>query len=179
MNVFLSRESYNATLDQTRSLAVDNALAVTDTVSEIFTSYDLPPALVQQLSEHLTTSPHATSFLMRFSHQLPEPAASRALTCALTIALGYFIGGFVPLVPYFFVSGENAVYKGLVWSIGIMACALFGFGYVKTCLNCGWRGWGNAMAGVRGGGEMVVVGGVAAGAAMGLVKAFGCWEGKV
>jgi vacuolar iron transporter family protein len=154
-------------------------LAVADTISEIFTTYDLPPALVSQLTTHLTSSPHAPSFLMRFSHQLPEPAPSRALTCALTIALGYFIGGFVPLVPYFFVSGENAVYEGLAWSAGVMVCALFGFGYVKTALNSGWRGRGNFLAGARGGGEMVVVGGVAAGAAMGLVKAFGCWEGTV
>jgi vacuolar iron transporter family protein len=115
---------------------------------------------------------------MRFSHTLPEPASSRALTCALTIALGYFIGGFVPLVPYFFVA-PNHVFEGLVWSIGIMVAALFGFGYVKTCVNTGWRGWGNSWAGVKGGGQMVVVGGVAAGAAMGLVKAFGCWEGTV
>jgi len=175
----MSSESYNATLDQTRSLVATNPPAVAETVSEIFTSYDLPPALVSQLSEHFTRSPHAPSFLMRFSHQLHEPASSRALTCALTIALGYFVGGFVPLLPYFFVAGENAVYKGLVWSIGIMVMALFGFGYVKTCLNSGWSGWRNFWSGVKGGGEMVVVGGVAAGAAMGLVKAFGCWEGTV
>ena len=81
----------------------------------------------------------------------------------------------MPSLAYFFVAGENAVYEGLAWSVGVIVCELFGFGYVKTCLNSGWSFW----AGVGGGGDMVVVGDVAAGAAMGIVKAFGCWEGTV
>jgi VIT1/CCC1 family predicted Fe2+/Mn2+ transporter len=108
---------------------------------------------------------------MRFEHTLPEPTGYRAITCALTIALGYFIGGFIPLLPYIFVA-QNDVALGLYWSIGVMAIALFTFGYVKTCFVAGWRGWRNRLRGVKGGIEMVIVGGVAAGAAMGLVIAF-------
>lgn len=107
-------------------------------------------------------------FVMSFEHTLPEPASSRAITCALTIALGYFVGGFVPLTPYFFAGN---VMDALAWSVGIMCLALFLFGYVKTCLNVGWRGGRNVMQGVVGGGQMMVVGGVAAGAAMGIVRA--------
>ena len=108
-------------------------------------------------------------FVMSFQHTLEEPASSRAITCALTIALGYFLGGFVPLLPYFF-TGD--ITKALVCSIGIMVLALFIFGYVKTCFNVGWQGRTNVLHGVTGGAQMVLVGGAAAGAAMGIVRAF-------
>ena len=83
----------------------------------------------------------------------------------------------MPLIPYFLVE-NNDVYMGLVWSIGIMVVALFAFGYVKTCLNTGWGGQGSLL-GIKGGAQMVVVGSVAAGAAMGIVKAFGSYDGTV
>ena len=106
---------------------------------------------------------------MLFEHTLSEPAGFRAITCALTIASGYFIGGFIPLIPYMLV---DDVRQGLCWSIGIMVIALFLFGYIKTCFVIGWSSWKNIFKGARGGVEMVVVGSVAAGAAMGLVMAF-------
>lgn len=52
-----------------------------------------------------------------------------------------------------------------------MGIALAVFGYVKTGVVRGWMGRGDVWAGVRGGAQMVVVGGVAAGCAMGLVRA--------
>lgn len=108
---------------------------------------------------------------MRFEHTMEEPAKARAFTCALTIALGYFFGGFVPLLPYMFV-GQDEVSRGLYCSIAIMIVALFVFGWVKTCFVAGWKGWRNVVNGFRGGLEMIFVGSVAAGAAMGLVIAF-------
>lgn len=111
------------------------------------------------------------SFLMNFHHTLPEPSDSRALICALTIAFGYFLGGFVPLLPYFFV-GPNDAFLALRWSIATMAVALFIFGYGKTCFVSGWKGSRNCKRGLVGGLQMVLVGGVAAGSAMGLVKGF-------
>ena len=54
-----------------------------------------------------------------------------------------------------------------------MVLALFAFGFGKTYAIRGWDGGGkdDKKAAVRGGIQMVVVGGVAAGAAMGMVKA--------
>ena len=52
-----------------------------------------------------------------------------------------------------------------------MIFALFVFGWVKTSIVCGWRGKSNVIAGFKGGAQMVVVGGIAAGAAIGLVRA--------
>jgi VIT1/CCC1 family predicted Fe2+/Mn2+ transporter len=108
---------------------------------------------------------------MNFHHTLPEPSGSRAVICALTIALGYFIGGFVPLLPYFFVGPDDA-FIALRWSIATMVIALFIFGYGKTCFVSGWKGRQNVRKGLIGGMQMVLVGGIAAGSAMGLVKGF-------
>lgn len=77
----------------------------------------------------------------------------------------------MPLVPYFFVGPDNA-FDALKWSIATMVVALFIFGYGKTCFVTGWKSRENVKGGVYGGFQMVIVGGVAAGAAMGLVKLF-------
>jgi hypothetical protein len=53
-----------------------------------------------------------------------------------------------------------------------MIVTLFVFGYIKTCFVIGWSGWKSFSKGTRGGVEMVLVGSIAAGAAMGLVAAF-------
>lgn len=108
---------------------------------------------------------------MRFGHCAQEPASNRAAVSALTIAAGYFFGGLLPLMPYFFVS-EACVDLALWISVGVMAVALFVFGYAKTCAVGGWTGRDRVWDGIVGGAEMVVVGGAAAGAAMGLVKLF-------
>lgn len=121
--------------------------------------------------DHLSTSPKLLDFLMQFQHGAAEPASNRAVTSAVTIALGYFLGGLLPLLPYFCV-GEDDLYTALYISIGVMAAALFAFGYVKTCIVSGWSGRAHVVQGLHGGVQMMIVGGAAAGAAMGLVKAF-------
>ncbi|KAE8151004.1 VIT family-domain-containing protein [Aspergillus avenaceus] len=164
-------DSYHATLKETEKQTMTDPSGVNDTISDIFAPYDLPPQLVSDLTMHLSSSPMLPSFLMNFHHTLQEPSGSRAFICALTIALGYFIGGFIPLLPYFFV-GPNDAFIALRWSIATMAVALFLFGYGKTCFVSGWKGRQNIRHGLIGGFQMVIVGGVAAGSAMGLVKGF-------
>ncbi|PWY72875.1 vacuolar iron transporter Ccc1 [Aspergillus eucalypticola CBS 122712] len=164
-------ESYRATLKETKQEILTDPASVTETISDVFAPYDLPAELVGELTRHLSSSPNLPSFLMNFHHTVQEPSGSRAFICALTIALGYFIGGFVPLLPYFFV-GPHDVLSALRWSIATMAVALFLFGYGKTCFVSGWKGYRNIRRGVIGGLQMVLVGGVAAGSAMGLVKGF-------
>ncbi|KAJ5736197.1 Vacuolar iron transporter cccA [Penicillium malachiteum] len=164
-------ESYKATFKETQAQTVTDPGSVTGTIADIFEPYELPSELVSQLTHHLSASPMLPSFLMNFHHTMPEPSGSRAVICALTIALGYFIGGFVPLLPYFFV-GPHDAFVALRWSIATMVVALFLFGYSKTCFVSGWRGRRNIRKGLIGGVQMVLVGGIAAGSAMGLVKGF-------
>lgn len=163
------RASYNATEAQTAARIAAAPASLNDELMALFEPYDIPPSTLAPLTAHLLTSPSLLPFLMRIEHCLPPPSPHRALASAITIASAYFLGGLVPLVPYFFVGeGEGEVEKALWVSICVMVAALWVFGWVKTVV-CGGGGWDR----VKGGVEMVVVGGVAAGAAMGLVRAFG------
>lgn len=141
----------------------------------MFEPYNLPQSTMEDLCDHLTKSPQLVDFFMNFQAQLPEPASNRALTSALTIASGYFFGGLLPLAPYFFV---EKIFEALYISMGVMAVALFAFGYVKTCVVEGWEGGAKVKAGMGGGVQMMVVGGAAAGAAMGLVYWFNALNGE-
>lgn len=147
-------------------------------IAEVFEPYNLPKHTMEDLTRHLAESPRLVDFVMQFQHCEEEPAANRALESAATIALAYFVGGLLPLLPYFAV-GEHSVYTGLYISIAVMVVALFLFGYGKTCVVVGWTGGKNIREGCYGGVQMVVVGSVAAGAAMGLVRLFSHDEGGV
>ncbi|KIV79649.1 hypothetical protein PV11_07197 [Exophiala sideris] len=165
-------DSYKATLRTTRSKVLDVSSNLSSEVSTVFAPYHLPPSTLKDFTHQLITSNSpemVVDFLMRFQHGTPEPAASRAIVCALTIATGYFLGGFLPLIPYFFASN---VTEGLIWSISVMVLALFAFGYVKTGVTDGWKGWRCVRSSAKGGVQMVLVGGAAAGCAMGVVRLF-------
>ncbi|CAD0115336.1 unnamed protein product [Aureobasidium uvarum] len=138
-------------------------------IKSTFDSYGLSEDTLDAFATQISSCPkRSENFIMRFHHDLPESQAdaSRAYISALTIALGYLLGGLVPLTPYFFVSNNQTA---LCWSIGVMAVALFVFGYVKTVLV----GEEKRLLCVKAGIQMMVLGGVAAGAAMGCVKAIG------
>ncbi|KAF2231194.1 DUF125-domain-containing protein [Viridothelium virens] len=168
-------DAHAATLNSTKSLIRDSPSSTADLIHTTFDGLDLPSELLHSLSAHLATTSEEKQldFLMRFHHSAsssPTPV-SRAYISALTIAAGYFIGGFTPLLPYLLVPSQKVVLA--FWcSVALMIVALFAFGAVKTVLVGGAesrevRRW------VSGGAEMVVLGGVAAGAAMGFVRAFG------
>ncbi len=91
---------------------------------------------------------------MRFELGLEKPEPRRALTSALTIALAYVAGGFIPLSPYMF-SGHAAAALG--YSVLVTSVALLIFGAVK--------GRFTGQAPLRGAIQTLVVGGVAASAA--------------
>jgi VIT1/CCC1 family predicted Fe2+/Mn2+ transporter len=162
------------TLSSTKEEVATSPSAAAASISEVLAPFELPHTLTDDLSLHLLKSPHLVQFLMHFQHTLPEPASSRAMTCALTIAAGYFFGGFIPLLPYFLVP-RTEVLLALYWSLGVMALCLFIFGYTKTCFVSGWKGTKNTWEGTKGGLQMMVVGGIAAGCAMGLVRLFHSW----
>ncbi|ORY61682.1 vacuolar iron transporter Ccc1 [Pseudomassariella vexata] len=154
-------------------IATEPEMAVAD-VKAIFASYDITPGTLDALVNQLSASPKFVEFIMEFHHGTPEPASSRALQSAFTIALGYMLGGIIPLVPYFFVGqdGPDQIFLALWISVGVMAFALFVFGYVKNCAFSGWAGWRCVKQGIYGGGQMVIVGGSAAGSAVALVRLF-------
>jgi VIT1/CCC1 family predicted Fe2+/Mn2+ transporter len=161
--------SYRAQREETEMLVATNPQTVIQDIAEVFQPFNVPKETIDNLTRHLAESPQLVDFVMKFQHCEEEPASSRAFTSAITIALAYFLGGLLPLIPYFCT---DQVYRGLYISIGVMVLALFTFGYVKTCVVVGWEGGKNIRAGCFGGVQMVVVGSAAAGAAMGLVRLF-------
>jgi VIT1/CCC1 family predicted Fe2+/Mn2+ transporter len=87
-------------------------------------------------------------------------------TSAFTIGFGYFIGGLIPLIPYFFT---NSAEVALLWSAVITGIILLLFGAFRTHIS------GGADAGVgayiKGALNMFLVGGAAAGSAYLIVAA--------
>ncbi|KAF2728423.1 glycoside hydrolase [Polyplosphaeria fusca] len=150
-------ESYYATQENTRRKIMLEPGEINDSIKSILHDTGIPEALADELKNHLVSGNEdkLLSFLMRFDYSLSEPPTNRAFACALTIAFGYLIGGFIPLLPYFFVKKEE-VRKGLVWSSVIMAVTLFAFGYAKTAVVHGWKGWKRCWKGVKGAIEMVL-----------------------
>ncbi|KAI9827520.1 MAG: hypothetical protein M1832_004870 [Thelocarpon impressellum] len=165
-------ESYEVTLAETRALVATRVHQADALIRSVLDPYSIPsPALESTIAHLLQTPEDLVSFLVLFYHKTSRPDASRAYVSGATIGCAYFLGGFVPLVPYFFV-GNHSINAALWWSCIVMAVALFSFGYVKTCVICGWRGRPKVLKGIRGALEMLFIGGLAAGAAMGLIRAF-------
>ncbi|KAK4056216.1 Protein ccc1 [Microbotryomycetes sp. JL221] len=106
-----------------------------------------------------------TNFLLKFGEGLEETTDTRLFVSAITIGVAYFLGGLVPLLPYFFI--ERA-HQALWWSCAITAIVLLVFGAFKTYYT-------GAEAGLKGFtyGSLVtlLVGGAAAGASFGIVRA--------
>ncbi|KAK1836693.1 VIT family-domain-containing protein [Podospora conica] len=169
--------SYHEALSRVTAQTKTNPTATISALHSALGPLALPPATLDAITSHLNSPTYPREslvpFLMRFDHP-EEPSPSRALTSALTIALAYFFGGLVPLLPYFCIPDP---YRALYVSVGVMVVALFVFGYAKTGFVVGFNRRG-VMRSVGGGVQMVFVGGIAAGAAMGLVKAFGGMMGN-
>lgn len=137
----------------------------------VFEPYHLSAETTSLISKNLQKSPgELLEFLMCFHYQEAKPQTSRPYVSACTIASGYFLGGLLPLLPYLCVKHDE-VLRGLWWSIGVMVVALLAFGWCKTGIVSGWKGRENAVKCLRGALEMVTVGTVAAGTAVGLVRA--------
>lgn len=128
-----------------------------------------PPALVQLLVTEFETfsQDKKLDFLMLHHHHASEPSGKQPFISAGTLSSGYFLGGFLPLIPYFCVKPRR-VMLALWCSIAVVAVALFAFGWTKTCSVVGWRG--NQKRGAIGALQMVGLGVVATGMAVGIVK---------
>ncbi|KAH8647644.1 vacuolar iron transporter [Xylariales sp. PMI_506] len=133
-------------------------------IYEIMESYDVSRAAITPLVDELCRSPDQfVRFMMDFELRLEAPDVSRAWFSALTMGLSYFVGGLIPMLPYFFVSEAR---HALFASIGITVVILLVFGYVKT-----WVTIRNKRAGFWGALQTLVVGAMAAGSSYAIVRA--------
>jgi VIT1/CCC1 family predicted Fe2+/Mn2+ transporter len=129
-------------------------------VADVFRAYGLTPAEIKPVVEAFRKRPEVwVDFMMRFELGLEKPEPRRALASALTIAVAYIVGGFIPLGPYIAMKATAA----LAGSVGITLVALAIFGYVK--------GHFTGASPVRSSVQTVLIGGVAATAAFLIARA--------
>lgn len=162
-------DAYIAALMETKDCVANDKPKAGRLVRRTFQDYDLPSTTLDSMTDTLLAQPdQLVDFLMRFHHQLAEAdfTRSRAYACGITIASSYFLGGLVPLMPYLFF---EHVRDALWCSVFTMSLALFSFGWAKTALI----GESSRMVCFRNAMEMLVLGGVAAGAAIVCVRAIG------
>ncbi|GAA5806785.1 hypothetical protein MFLAVUS_000133 [Mucor flavus] len=131
-----------------------------DEIVEILEPYGLDRDTIQPLIEKLKSDPQKfVDFMMKFELNLEMPDPNRSWISALTIGLSYFIGGLIPLLPYYFF--ENARYA-LYISGAVTLLTLLIFGYIKSRLvNPNGAVWGAI--------QTMLIGAVAAGASYGIV----------
>jgi VIT1/CCC1 family predicted Fe2+/Mn2+ transporter len=161
-------ESYDTTVRETKQLIETAPAETTAIVHDTFAALGLSEDAIAQINTSVHSShDRLLDFLITIHHKESAPDCNQAWISAVTLAIGYFVGGFIPLIPYFIAS---RVIVALNYSIAVMAFTLLAFGYIKTCIVRGWAGRDNVMAGIKGGVQMCFVGGVAAGAAICLVR---------
>src|ERR1700692_4920555 len=126
-------EHYASELLREQREIVERTRDEEEEIYEIFEQYSVPRAAATPVLEALKQNPTAwVDFMMRFELGLEEPAANRAHRSALTIALSYIAGGFVPLLPYMLVpQGPDAALEALKLSVLITLVALGLFGALK------------------------------------------------
>ncbi|KIJ63582.1 hypothetical protein HYDPIDRAFT_113052 [Hydnomerulius pinastri MD-312] len=104
-----------------------------------------------------------TPFLLKFGEGMEEVPTRRLYISAITIGLGYLIGGIIPLFPYFFVATAHVA---LLYSCLLTGLVLLIFGAIKARVT----GAGGGPAGYLWGAvSTLMVGGAAAAAAYAIV----------
>ncbi|EXJ85978.1 hypothetical protein A1O1_06347 [Capronia coronata CBS 617.96] len=163
-------DSYHATDRSCDDLIWQEPDTARDYVQEYFEQFGLSVEDTKRIADQIKASPPTfKEFLMQHHFQAAKPDTGRPYLSAITLGVSYFVGGFLPMIPYFLVP-RNDVLAGLWWSIALMGVVLLLFGYVKTGVVRGWTGKDNYRACIGGAVQMLVVGVLAAGAAVALVR---------
>jgi VIT1/CCC1 family predicted Fe2+/Mn2+ transporter len=124
-------------------------------IYEIFEQYSVDRTSAAPVLNALKRNPTAwVDFMMRFELGLEQPADNRAHRSALTIAMSYIAGGFIPLLPYMLVE-DNLTALKLSTVITLLSLAIFG-ALKGRLVGTGW---------LRSALQTVTIGGAAAAAA--------------
>ncbi|KAJ6442677.1 vacuolar iron transporter family protein [Purpureocillium lavendulum] len=102
-------------------------------------------------------------FKMDVGLRLDEPETHAAWLSGVTMGLSYFVGGLVPMLPYF---AMDRVSDALLVSVAVTVVILLAFGYVKNYVAIRTH-----RAGVWGALQTLVIGVLAAGTSYAIVKA--------
>ncbi|SAM02434.1 hypothetical protein [Absidia glauca] len=99
-------------------------------IIELFEPYGLDRSSMEPMMVKFRENTEKfVDFMMRFELNLELPDPNRSWISALTIGTSYLLGGFIPLLPYFFIDDTN---RALLLSVLVTSLTLFVFGYVKS-----------------------------------------------
>jgi len=158
------REHYASEEARERDEVARKPEAEREEIFDILAQYGVSRGAAGPLVDELSRDPEAwVRFMMDFELRLEKPGGSRAWISALTMGMSYFVGGLVPMLPYFFMR-EAA--RALAVSVAITVVILLVFGYVKTAVTVGSR-----KAACWGAVQTLVIGLLAAGTSYGIVRA--------
>ncbi|EXK23682.1 hypothetical protein FOMG_19557 [Fusarium oxysporum f. sp. melonis 26406] len=132
-------------------------------IHDIFAEYGISHEASTAVVQSLRANPDMyIKFMMHFKLRLEKPGSFKSWLSALFMGLSYFIGGLIPMVPYFCFKN---VYHALFASIGISVVILLTFGYVKAHIT-GLDTKESAFSAV----QTLVVGAFAAATSYGIVR---------
>ena len=99
-------------------------------VRKVFLEWGLTKETAEEATmEIIKDDKRWVDFMMKYELGLEKPDPKRATRSAFNIGLSYVVGGFIPLIPYFYVT--EAV-DGLKISAIITLLCLFIFGFFKS-----------------------------------------------
>lgn len=134
-----------------------------DEIFEILERYAISrEAAVPLVDELCRDHEQWVRFMMDFELRLEKPNVNRAWISAATMGLSYFVGGLIPMIPYFLM---ERVREALFVSIGITVIVLLMFGYVKNYVAIR-----NHRAGLWGAVQTLIIGMLAAGTSYAIVR---------
>jgi len=129
-------------------------------VRKVFLEWGLSKETAEEATmEIIKDDKRWVDFMMKYELGLEKPDPKRATRSAFNIGLSYVVGGFIPLIPYFYVT--EAV-DGLKISAIITLICLFIFGFFKSKIT-GINPW-------TGGLKVMMIGALAASAAFTIAK---------
>ncbi|PNS14251.1 hypothetical protein CAC42_6764 [Sphaceloma murrayae] len=103
-------QAYAASLASVRGDIRSHPRVVDEQIRSSLAEYGLSSSTLASVVAELKTCPDALeNFLMKFHREQSDSTSSsiRAYISGLTIALGYFMGGLLPLLPYLFCEAQR------------------------------------------------------------------------
>ena len=158
------RDSYASREEEARREAKCGRDMQRADVYAILDKYSLTREAAAPLVDELCTDQQRwVRFMMDFGHRLERPNVHAAWISALTMGLSYFVGGLIPMIPYFVMS---RVREALLVSVAVTVVVLLAFGYAKNYVAIR-----NHRAGAWGALQTLVIGMLAAGTSYVIVRA--------
>ncbi|HTZ58743.1 MAG TPA: VIT1/CCC1 transporter family protein [Acidobacteriaceae bacterium] len=143
------REIYQAELARERNAIATNGPEARELLSLYFQVKGLPEQDADHMVDHIASDPEQMLRALAAERlNSTEEALSNPLTSAVSGALSTAAGAFIPIVPFFFLSG----YKAVIISAAVSLAAHFAVGAAKSLVTV--RSWWSS------GTEMTLVGAV-------------------